>query len=112
MSPLTESSVNEWPPTRSFRAYAQLDELDQRFRPGMNATADIVETRIPGAIAIPAKALFTVHGKPSVYVKKDGAYLPVEVSVKARNPDEVAVEGIAAGTLVALTDPTLQQGKK
>jgi hypothetical protein len=27
------------------------------------------------------------------------------VSIKARNPDDVAVEGIAPGTLVALTEP-------
>jgi hypothetical protein len=29
----------------------------------------------------------------------------VEVKVTARNPDEIAVEGIAAGSLVALAEP-------
>jgi HlyD family secretion protein len=75
----------------------------------MNAGADIIENKIPNAISIPAKALFTREGKPAVYVKRPHAYVPVQVTVKARNPDEVAVEGIAPGSLVALTGPT--QGK-
>jgi multidrug efflux pump subunit AcrA (membrane-fusion protein) len=71
----------------------------------MNAGADLVETRIPNAISVPAKAVFTVNGKPAVYVKKSNEYLPTPVSIKARNPDDVAIEGIGPGTLVALTEP-------
>jgi hypothetical protein len=105
ISPLTEQSFTEWPPTRSFKAYAQIEKPDPRLRPGMNANADVVETKLLGAISIPAKALFTVKGKPSVYIKRNGQYVPVDVKVKARNPDEVAVEGIAPGTLVAMAEP-------
>ena len=105
ISPLTEQSFNEWPPTRTFRAFALIEKPDSRLRPGMNAGADIVETKLPGAISIPAKALFTIKGKPSIYTKRNGQYVPVEVRVKARNPDEIAVEGIAPGTLVALAEP-------
>ena len=74
-------------------------------RPGMNAGADIVETRIPDAISIPAKALFTLRGKPVVYVKSGRQYVAKPVQVRARNADEVAIEGIAAGTSVALAEP-------
>lgn len=105
ISPLTEMSFNEWPPVRSFRAYARIEAPDPRLRPGMNAGADIVQGKIPNAISIPAKALFTVHEKPAVYVKKQGIYVAVQVKVLARNPDEVAIDGIAAGTPVALTQP-------
>lgn len=105
ISPLTEQSFNEWPPTRSFKAYAQIDKPDSRLRPDMNAGADIVQSRIPDAISVPAKALFTLHGRPAVYVKDKARYVPVEVAIRARNPDEVAVEGIAAGTQVALVEP-------
>ena len=105
ISPLTEQSFNEWPPTRSFRAHARLETPDPRMRPGMNAAADIVQSKIPGAISIPAKALFTLHGKPVVYLKSNGQYVPAEIRVRARNTDEVAVEGIAAGAVVALADP-------
>jgi len=106
ISPLTEQSFNEWPPTRSFRAFAKLADPDSRMRPGMNAGADIVQAKIPGAISVPSKALFTRDGKPTVYVRApDGQYAPTPVRIAARNPDEIAIEGIAAGSLVALTEP-------
>lgn len=105
ISALTERSFNEWPPTSSFRAFARIENLDPRFRPGMNAGADIVETKLPNAISIPAKALFSQDGKPAVYVKTAERYTLTSVRVTARNPDEVAVEGIAAGTLVTLAEP-------
>jgi hypothetical protein len=105
ITPLTEESFEEWPPMHNFKAYAAIDKPDPRMRPGMNAGADVVEERIPDAISIPAKALFTVDAKPVVYVKTNGQYRAIPVRVKARNPDEVAIEGIAAGTLVALAEP-------
>jgi HlyD family secretion protein len=66
----------------------------------------VVEMKIPDAISIPAKALFTVNGKPSVYVKSGNQYLARDVKIKAKNPDEVAIEGIGAGTMVALAEPS------
>ena len=111
ITPLTEESFNEWPPTHSFRAYAKLEKPDPRMRPGMNSGADLIETRIPDAVSIPAKALFTIGGKPAVYVKANGQYVPTPVKVRARNPDEVAVDGINGGTVVALTEPPPPEGK-
>ena len=105
ITPLTEQSFNEWPPTRSFRAFAQIDHPDPRMRPGMNAGADVVESKIPNATSIPAKGLFTVDGKPAVYVKKNGAWISLPVRIAGRNPDEVAIEGIDAGVQVALAEP-------
>ena len=104
ISPLTELGT-EWPPTRSFRAYASLSHADARVRPGMNGNMDIVVRRIPDAISIPAKAVFTRGGAPAVFVVEDGGYTAVAVQVLARNPDEVAVSGLAAGARVALTNP-------
>lgn len=108
-SPLAEAS-NEFPPTRSFRAYAAIVRPDQRLRPGMNGGLDVVIDRIAGAISIPSKALFTRAGKPVVYIAAGGHYRPAEVRVLARNPDEVAVSGIPAGSMVTLVDPE-RQGK-
>jgi HlyD family secretion protein len=109
ITPLTEVSFSEWPPTRSFRAYAQIESPDSRLRPGMNAGADIVQMKIPDAISIPAKALFTQAGQPIVYLKKADRYVAQRVQVRAKNPDEVAIEGIAGGTMVALAEPPLEQ---
>jgi multidrug efflux pump subunit AcrA (membrane-fusion protein) len=111
ISPLAEMSY-EFPPTRSFRAWARMPHPDDRLRPGMNGGMDVIINRIPKAISIPSKALFTRNGKPIVYVANAGHYRPVEVEVEARNPDEVAVKGIPAGSMVALVDAEKKEAKK
>ena len=104
LSPLTEMGW-EWPPSRSFRGYAKIKEPGNKLLPGMNGRMDVVLRRIPNALSVPAKAIFTRNGKPIVYVSRKGVYEPVEVEVEARNPDEVAVKGLAVGTLVATEEP-------
>jgi multidrug efflux pump subunit AcrA (membrane-fusion protein) len=112
VSALAELTTNEWPPTRNFRAYARILHPDPRLRPGMNGGMDIIISKIPNAISIPSKALFTRNGKPVVYLAKKGHYDAVEVQVQARNPDEVAVTGIPAGAMVTLVDIERKEQKK
>jgi HlyD family secretion protein len=107
LSPLTEMGF-EWPPTRSFKGYASIAKDDGRLRPGMNGRMDVVLRKIPNALSVPSKAIFTRNGKPVVYVEKGGNYVPVEVEVDARNPDEAAVKGVAEGSRVTLSEPALQ----
>jgi len=109
---LMAETTFEFPPSRNFRAYAPLIKPDSRLRPGMNGGIDIVINRVPNAISIPSKALFTHAGKPVVYVADKGQYRPVHVEVLARNPDEVAVSGIPAGTMVTLVDIVKKDQKK
>jgi hypothetical protein len=105
ISPLAEIAV-ESRGGRSFHVYAALGtRADPRVRPGMNGTLDVVARRIPAAMIIPAKALFTRHGKPTVYVSRSGEFTPVDVEVLARNSDEVAIKGVGADARVALVDP-------
>lgn len=111
ISPLTEQSF-EWPPTRSFRAFATLGEPDGRLRPQMNGRMDIVVDRLPDAISVPSKAVFARDGKPVVLVPGDKGLRPVYVEVLARNPDEVAIKGVDAGTQVALVDNLKEAEKK
>lgn len=111
ISILAEQS-NEFPPTRSFRAYADIPKPDNRLRPGMNAGMDIIINRIPSAISIPSKALFTRAGKPVVFVAESNRYRPVEVQVLARNPDEVAISGVSTGAMIALADPDKKEKKQ
>jgi multidrug efflux pump subunit AcrA (membrane-fusion protein) len=112
ISPLAEVTMNEFPPTRSFRASAHILHPDKRLRAGMNGGMDIVVNRIPKAISIPARALFTKAGNPVVYVRQGGGYRAVEVKVEARNPDELAISGIPAGATVALKDIAKEGPKK
>jgi len=113
ISPLAELS-NEYPPTRSFRAHAPIAHPDAHLRPGMNGGMDIIISRIPDAISIPAKALFTRTGKPIVYLVAPGSstYKIQEVQILARNPDEIAISGIAPNAAVAIIDPTKLEKKK
>lgn len=112
ISLLAEQSFEGFPPTRSFRAYAAIPKPDTRLRPGMNAGMDIIINRIPHAISIPAKALFTRGGKPVVFVSEGNHYRPAEVQVLARNPDELAISGIKEGAMIALSDPEKKEKKQ
>ena len=71
----------------------------------MNGTLDIVTQRIAGATIIPAKALFTRNGKPTVHLVDGDEYRTVEVEILARNSDEIAVKGVESGARVTLVDP-------
>jgi multidrug efflux pump subunit AcrA (membrane-fusion protein) len=111
ISPLTEQSF-EWPPSRSFRAFAGLGETDPRLRPAMNGRLDVIVERLRDAVSVPAKAVFAHDGRPVVLVPGKDGVRPVKVEVLARNPDEVAIRGIEAGTLVAVVDPTAAEREK
>jgi HlyD family secretion protein len=108
VSPLTQITF-DWFPTRSFRAYAQIEKPDPRLRPDMNGSMDVITSRIPNAISIPGKAIFTRDGKPIVYLSQKEGFFPVEIEILARNPDEVAVRGIPENGLVALSDLDLSK---
>jgi multidrug efflux pump subunit AcrA (membrane-fusion protein) len=104
ISPIAEFSLDTF--NSSFHVHSDLEEnADSRLRPGMNGGMDVVIERIPEAIAIPARALFTRGGKPAVYLVENDTYRLVEVEVLARNPDEVAISGIPGDSRVALADP-------
>jgi len=111
VSPLTEQTF-EWPPTSSFRGYSRIEKPDPRLRPGMNGSMDVEISRIPAATSVPAKAIFTRNAKPVVFVAVKGVYQPKEVQILARNPDEVAIQGIDPGTSVALVDPEKKDRKQ
>ncbi len=109
LSPMTVMAW-EWPPSRTFRGFARVAQADPRLRPAMNGSMDVVIDRIPNAITVPAKAVFTKNGKPTVYVVENGKARQVEVKMLARNPDEVAIGGINEGVNVALVEPD-EKGK-
>jgi multidrug efflux pump subunit AcrA (membrane-fusion protein) len=104
LSPLTEQTF-EWPPSSSFRGFSAIQKPDARLRPGMNGSMDLEIDKIPAAISVPSKALFTRAGKPVVFVNGKTGFRAVEVQILARNPDEIAIKGIDPGAMVALVDP-------
>ncbi len=111
LSPMTVMGW-DWPPTRTFRGFAKLEKIDPRLRPGMNGAMDVVVNKIPNAISVPVKALFTLGGRPVVYVAEKDGYRSVQVDVLARNPDEAAVQGIPGGVNLALVEPDKKDLKR
>lgn len=104
LSPLTEQTF-EWPPSSSFRGFSAIQKPDPRLRPGMNGSMDLEIDKIAAAISVPSKALFTRNGKPVVFVNGKAGFRAMEVRILARNPDEIAIQGIDPGAMVALVDP-------
>jgi multidrug efflux pump subunit AcrA (membrane-fusion protein) len=104
VSPLTQQSF-EWPPTKSFRSYAPIEQPDARLRPGMTGAMDIIVDRIPDAVIVPAQAVFTRDGEPVVYVAAGDGYRTAPVEIVAENPDEFAVTGVGAEASLALAEP-------
>ncbi len=106
ISPLTEVVFNQgWPPPRFFIAYASIRHPDPRLRPLMKGDLEIITRRLPHALILPARALFILNGKTVVYLRHGRGFQPYPIRVVGRNPQEIAIDGLAAGATVALQQP-------
>jgi multidrug efflux pump subunit AcrA (membrane-fusion protein) len=89
-----------------FPAYAPLEQLDARLRPGMSSSAEIVIEKHPDVLMIPARASFLHHGKPAVYVQRGQEFDVRTIEVGKRNDSEIiVVGGLREGEVVALENP-------
>ena len=91
---------------KSFPARATLKVLDERLRPGMSSTAEIIIERVPNTLLIPVRASFDKDGKPAAWVQvgKDFAMKPIEVG-KKNDEDIIVTSGLHDGQTVALESP-------
>jgi hypothetical protein len=91
---------------KTFPARATLKHVDNRLRPGMSATAEVVIESEPKALLIPVRASFLNEGKPAVYVQKRDKFNIRQIEVGRRNDtDMVVVKGLKEGEQVALENP-------
>jgi len=91
---------------KTFPARATLKQLDDRLRPGMSATAEVIIESMPDVLMIPERASFVHNGKPAVYVQMGKEFEIREIEVGQRNDDELVVlSGLNEGEIVALEDP-------
>jgi RND family efflux transporter MFP subunit len=91
---------------KSFPARATLKNIDDRLRPGMSSSAEIIIERQPNMLLIPIRSSFDKDGKPAVYVQngKDFAIKPIEVG--RRNDEDIIVTGgLKEGEIVTLESP-------
>jgi hypothetical protein len=91
---------------KSFPARATLKSLDERLRPGMSSTAEIIIERQPNMLLIPLRASFDKDGKPAAYLQvgKNFVFKPIEVG-KKNDEDIIVTSGLQEGQLVTLESP-------
>jgi HlyD family secretion protein len=92
-------------PTRRFDVTFQIDQPDPRLRPGQTADVVVQSEMLRNVLHIPRQALFIRDAKPVVYVKAGRGFEQRAVTVKHTTESQVVIEGLLAGTEVALVNP-------
>jgi HlyD family secretion protein len=91
---------------KTFPARATLKNLDDRLRPGMSSTAEIIVERQPDRLLIPARSSFVKDGKPAVYVQIGKNFVVRPIEVGTRNDEDIIVtSGLKEGEIVTLESP-------
>jgi multidrug resistance efflux pump len=89
-----------------FDVTIQLAESDQRLRSGFTAVILFKGGSQSNVITLPRQAIFLKDGKRIVYIKSANGFDQREIKIKSQSESRAAVEGIDAGSMVALIDPT------
>jgi HlyD family secretion protein len=89
-----------------FEVSITLADTDARMRPGLTARVYINGDPRKDVLYAPRQALFLKENKRVVYVRNGNSFDAREVKIQAENESRAAIEGISAGTEIALIDPT------
>ena len=89
-----------------FEVAIKLASADPRMRPGLTAHIFINGDPRKDVLYVPRQALFLKEDKRVLFVRSGSSFEPHQVKIQAENESRAAVEGIAAGTEIALIDPT------
>ena len=100
-----------WPFSRNFEVEVGVDQLDDRLRPGINASARIAVDRVPDAVLIPPEAVFQKAGESVAYVLRGSRFDERRVEVGRRSDTALLIsQGLEVGDRVALRNPTEKNG--
>ncbi len=95
-----------------FDVAIQLDRVDPRLRPGFEARLSILGDQLSRAVSLPAEAIFEHDGKNIVYCKRSGGFEIQEVKLRALSEGRAILDGVTAGTVVALVNPEKKRSGK
>jgi len=99
-----------WPFSKNFEVAVALDQLDDRLRPGINATARVAVDRVPNAVLVPPEAVFQKSGESVAYVLRGSHFDECPIEVGRRSESALLIsQGLNPGDRVALKDPTEKQ---
>jgi HlyD family secretion protein len=89
---------------RVFEMFIDIDEQDERLKPGMSAEAEIELERLSNVLSVPLAAIVD-RGDTKLIYRVDGSTLkPVEVELGRRNSSAAIVKsGLEEGDLITLT---------
>ncbi len=91
---------------KTFPARATITNLDERLRPGMSASTEIIIEREPNSLLIPTRASFAKDGKPAVFEQVGKSFVTRQIQLGRQNDDDVIVTGgLKEGDVVTLENP-------
>jgi HlyD family secretion protein len=97
------------PDLKVYNTEIHLDGELQGVRTGMTCKAQVIVQQLQDALFVPVQSVIRVAGKPTVYVKRRGKPMPVNVELGLDNKDYIhIVSGLAEGDRV-LTNPPLDK---
>ena len=89
--------------TRNARVIATMSNRDHRWKPGTFVTAEVPLTGAPSPVIVSKKALQTIKGTPTVFVREADGFEARSVRTGREDDDDVEVlAGLAAGETIAL----------
>jgi RND family efflux transporter MFP subunit len=107
ISPLAQLDYSDYITIKNFAVAIELENPDLKLRPGMMTGVRIEVERIHNAIAIPSDAVFSKNGRTIAYVLYNGSFQERPLTLARRGNSQVMVSnGLTAGELIALKDPT------
>lgn len=94
------------PDLKVYRTEVHIDGDGSELRTGMSCRAEIIVTRYTDVLQVPLQAVLRVGGRPTVYVKKEGAWKarPVETGLDNNRMVHI-VDGLEEGEEILLAPP-------
>ncbi|HEX7288712.1 MAG TPA: efflux RND transporter periplasmic adaptor subunit [Candidatus Angelobacter sp.] len=88
-----------------FDVFLAINGRGEGVRPGSAAQILVHGSQLKDQLFVPTQCVFEKDGKLVAYVKQGQAFKAVDLKIKYRSENRVAVENLAEGTEVALVDP-------
>jgi hypothetical protein len=88
-----------------FDVFLAINGRGEGVRPGSAAQILVHGSQLKDQLFVPSQCVFEKDGKLVAYVKQGQAFKAVDLKIKYRSENRVAVENLAEGTEVALVDP-------
>ena len=104
---LPDSNASRYNPSlKVYPATIEIDGTHEFLKPGMTAKVKIIVNELSNVTFIPVQAVFVEEDMHYVFLKKNGRYEPVPVTIGEHNEEFIEiVDGVKPGETVALKTP-------